>query len=93
MIATQEIEKIELANGGYAPSQASDVLNALIQQKINFYKIVRLSARVGDEDADTAWIDEKISTLKREQESAKHVIEEARILGRQFISIVQSNLD
>lgn len=84
MIATQEIERIEIANGGYAPSQAADVLNALIQQKINFYKVVRLSERIGNEDADTSWIDEKIENLTAQKENAKQVIKEARMLGRKI---------
>lgn len=84
MLATVNKEQVRLADGNYSPSQASDMLNALIDQKINYYKVLRWSMRVGNEGTDTSWLDEKIASLETDKNNLVHIIKEARQDGRQL---------
>ena len=82
MIATAQKEQIRLTQGSFTPSQTADMLTGLIDQKINFYKIMRWSSSVNDENVDTSWISDKINELQAEKEKVKSLVNEARSYGK-----------
>ncbi len=71
-------QKINLVEGMFKPSEASHIINALIDQKINYHKIQRLSLCEGNENCDTTYENSRIEELKQEKEVAKGYIDTAR---------------
>lgn len=68
-------QNIELVKGAFTRSEASHIVGALIDQKINFHKIQRLQAWEGDHNCKTGGLDNRITEL-----------EEQKKIARQFIS-------
>jgi hypothetical protein len=81
MVLTDVKQKIKLVEGQFTPSEAVDVISALIDEKINFHKLQRLSLREGDENADTSYTNNRIQELMREKQIAKDFINNARCEG------------
>ncbi|ASV29305.1 hypothetical protein [Maribacter cobaltidurans] len=83
---TKEQQKtIQLVDGTFTPSEASDVITALIDEKINFHKIQRLQVWEGNHRSNTKGLDNRIQELMREKQLAKNIIKEARSKGRNII--------
>lgn len=59
-------QKIQLVDGTFTPSEASDVILALLDEKINFHKLQRLSWCEGSTTADTEYPDGRIQELEKE---------------------------
>lgn len=73
---TEVIQKVQLIEGTFTPSDASDMVMSLISEKINFHKLKSLSIREGDENADCDDTNDKI----------KH-LEDEKMIAREFIKI------
>lgn len=80
----ETLQKVQLVEGTFTPSEASDVISALIDEKINFHKLQRLSLCEGHQDANTTYPDGRIGELMREKDIAKDIIREARTMGYQL---------
>lgn len=52
--------RIQLVDGTFTPTEASDVINALIDEKINFHKIQRLKIYEGNHQGKTNLLDNRI---------------------------------
>ena len=85
---TQELEKVEIVNqkiqlvkGEFTPSEASDIISALIAEKINFHKLQRLQIWEGNHVCETNHLNDRINELQKEKESAKNFISKARAQG------------
>ncbi|WP_369998252.1 hypothetical protein [Winogradskyella sp.] len=74
-------QKVQLVEGLFTPSEANHIVNVLIEQKVNFHKLQRLSIREGCEDADTTYENNRISELQNEKQIAKDHIAIARKEG------------
>ncbi|WP_299164368.1 hypothetical protein [uncultured Eudoraea sp.] len=75
-------QKIQLIKGEFTPSEASDVIIALIDEKINFHKIQRLQLWEGNHKYETNQLDGRINELREEKRIAKEFISNTRGLGR-----------
>ena len=75
-------QKVQLVEGGFTAAEAMDVISALIEEKINFHKIQRLSICEGDDKAETIFEDNRISELLNELKIAKEYLSEARRNGQ-----------
>lgn len=75
---TKTKQKINLVEGMFKPSEASHIINALIDQKINYHKIQRLSLCEGNENCDVTYENTRIEELIKEKEVAKAYITTAR---------------
>ena len=82
MTTTEVMNKVQLIDGVFTPSEALDVINALIKEKINFHKIHRLSLREGDENSNTTFDDSRVKELYAERENFKEVYFKARELNK-----------
>ena len=78
---TEVKQKINLVDGQFSPSEASDVVGSLINEKINFHKIQRLGMFIHDEDEDAAELNGRVQELMDERKRAKAFIAEARAQG------------
>ncbi len=77
-------QKIQLVDGSFTPSEACDVITSLLDQKINFHKLQRLSWSEGDRDANTKYPDERIAELEREKIIANEFINSLRSEGKRL---------
>lgn len=73
-------QKIQLVKGEFTPSEASDIISSLIDEKINFHKIQRLQKWEGNHKCTTKNLDDRITQLQEE-----------KILAKQFISKLRAN--
>lgn len=71
-------QSIQLVDGTFTPSEAADVITALIDQKINFHKLQRISWCEKNEQAETTYADNRIAELMREKEIAKSFLQPVR---------------
>jgi hypothetical protein len=85
---TQELEKVEIINqkiqlvkGEFTPSEASDIINALIDEKINFHKLQRLQIWEGNHICKTDHLNDRITQLQKEKEITRDFISKARAQG------------
>ncbi len=78
---TNTEQKIQLVEGSFTPSEASDVISALIEEKINFHKLQRISMCEGHQDANTTYPDQRVVELYNEKKIAKDYIAQARKEG------------
>lgn len=79
-----QVQKIQLVQGQFTPSEASHVIMRLLDEKINFHKIQRLQVLSRDQKSITGDLDDRISELEKEKEVARAFISEKRKLGQQF---------
>ncbi|WP_430412684.1 hypothetical protein [Kordia sp.] len=84
MTTTDVTHKVQLVDGKFTAMEASDVINSLLDEKINFHKIHRLSMCEGNVDSDTTFDDSRLAQLIREKENFKAVYQEAKREGKQF---------
>jgi len=82
MIKTDQ--KIQLVDGSFSASEASDVILALLDEKINFHKLQRISWCEGSADADTKYPDGRIQELENEKRIAKEFISSIRSEGKRL---------
>lgn len=74
-------QNIQLVKGAFTASEAFDVINALIDEKINFHKIQRLQIWEGNHVCKTDHLDDRITELKQEKELARDFILKAKAKG------------
>lgn len=84
MNVTDVKTEVQLIDGVFTPSEAKDVINALIKEKINFHKIHRLSIWEGNEQNDTKFDDSRVAQLQREKENFQDVYREALSSGKRI---------
>ncbi|MBO0353381.1 hypothetical protein LDL77_16715 [Flagellimonas marinaquae] len=77
--------KIQLVDGTFTPTEASDVITALIDEKINFHKIQRLKIWEGNHLGKTNLLDSRIGELEQEKLTARNIIDHARAKGKQIV--------
>lgn len=75
-------QKIQLVDGTFTPSETADVVLALLDEKINFHKLQRISWCEGAIEADTQFPDGRIAELQNEKEIAKKFIAQVRHMGK-----------
>ena len=83
MTITEVLQKINLLEGYYSTSEALDIMNQLIDVKINHHKLQILSRRINDENARTDFHDNRIKELMEEKAKLKSYISLAKTEGKQ----------
>lgn len=84
MVAKDVLHKVKLVDGVFTASEASDVINSLIEEKINFHKIHRLSLNEGNMYSDTSYDDSRVNELIQDKAEFKSFCHEARIDGKKI---------
>lgn len=77
-------QQIELVKGAFSPSEASDIICALLDEKINFHKLQRLKLWEGSHGCQTAPLDGRIQELEKEKQIAREFIGKNREAGRKL---------
>lgn len=80
----KQTQTIDLINGSYTASEASHIINAVLNVKINFHKLHRLSITEGNEEDKCERDSGRIHELMNEQDIAKQFFSEARLNGKKL---------
>ena len=81
-ITTKNKQKIQLVNGAFTPSEASEVIIALIDEKINFHKVKKIQLWEGNHNCETSQLDSRIRELQEEKRKVTEFIAHTKDLGR-----------
>ncbi len=76
------LETIQLIKGSFTPDEAADIMNAMIDKKINFHKVQRMQTWVGDSKKDLSHLNDRIIELEKEKLRAKEMIHQLRSQGK-----------
>lgn len=79
--ANQDINLIE---GAFSASEASDLINALLKVKINFHKLNRLSVWEGNQNESCDSDNSRINELIEAEAFAKAFFKQARLQGKKL---------
>lgn len=82
MELVQIAQKIDLVDACYHPSDASDLISSLLEDKINFLKIMNLKEFIGNESCDTRDTNKRIAELQAENDKAQEFFRTLRMDGR-----------
>lgn len=75
-------QEVQLVRGSFTPSEAAEVILALLDEKINFHKLQRLRWCEGYFKADTSYADQRIAELEAQKVLARNFIRQAREQGK-----------
>jgi hypothetical protein len=92
---TKTTQKIDLINGAFTASEASHIINSVLNVKINFHKLQRLSITEGNDKENCNYDSSRITELLNEQEIAKEFFLQARLDGKKLKmrSIIQLEIE
>jgi len=79
---TEVTHKVQLVNGEFTAQEASEVVNSLLNEKISFHRLHRLSLNEANVGCDTSFDGSRISELKQEKEDFKAIYQEANAAGK-----------
>jgi hypothetical protein len=74
-------QKVQLVKGEFTPSEAFQIIDSLIDEKINFHKIQRLQIWEGNHKCKTVDLDGRITELEKEKNRVREFINNSRGLG------------
>lgn len=80
--ALETLQKVQLVDGVFTPSEAADIVGSLIDEKINFHKIQRLQRWEGDHKCDTGDLNDRITELEQDRAQALEFIGQIRKEGK-----------
>ncbi|WP_292891490.1 hypothetical protein [Nonlabens sp.] len=78
------INQVQLVDGVFTASEASDIVSNLIEEKINFHKLHRLSLSEGNINSDTGYDDSRVIELTADRKELKQLCREARLTGKKI---------
>ena len=84
---------ISLIEGKFTPSQASDILNAMLDKKINYHKLQVMSITEGDHGNQCVHDNTRLDELMREKARLKEIIKDARQNNKRFSISSIINID
>ena len=75
-------QKVKLLDGEFTPSEARDIVNGLIDVKINFHKLHRLSLWEGNCDSNTTFDNSRVAQLLTDKDNFLAFLKEMRGQGK-----------
>lgn len=79
-----ETQTINLIEGKFTPSEASDIINAMLDKKINFHNIQTLRINEGDHNDPCQHDNERLKELLIEKARLKDITSEIRMQGKRL---------
>lgn len=88
-------QQINLIDGAFTTSEASDIIKSVLDIKINFHKLHRLSITEGDNSNKCVYDSSRIDELMNEKEAAKNFLKQAKFQGKKLkmSSIIHISLE
>ena len=84
LITPKTTQKIDLIDGTFTSTEASDIINSVLEVKINFHKLCRLSITEGNVKDECSFDSGRIGELMNEQNIAKEFFAQARLNGKKL---------
>jgi uridine kinase len=78
MVLTDVKKQVMIVEGVYTPNEALQMVNSLLDAKIDFHNLRRLSDWVKDCNCDTKEPEQRISELRKEKELMRDIVRMAR---------------
>lgn len=78
------VHSIKLVDGIFSPSQANDVIRDLIDTKINYHKLSRLSLTEGNHDDKAPYDNDRLDELSSEKKRLIDAIKIAKQNGKKI---------
>lgn len=78
------LQSIKLIQGIFTPSESSDILNEIIEKKINFHKIQKLKISEGNHDDPCSHDKARLSELEASKMRLGEIIKEVRSSGKRM---------
>jgi len=82
MEMVQVIQKINLVDNCYSPTEAKDLISDLVEKKLEFLKIQNLKEFIHDSTCDCRPGSERIEELKQELADMKKILDQSRVDGK-----------
>ncbi|MBP4138739.1 hypothetical protein [Flavobacterium geliluteum] len=79
------MQKIQLVQGEFTPSEASDVIMSLIDEKINFHHNQRLQKWEQNHKHDSEELEDRIKQLEKEKQKTREFIANAKALKKNIL--------
>ena len=79
-----EIQNIQLIEGMFSASEAADILNAILDKKINFHKLQKLKINEGDVEDPCVRDSGRLAELLAEKDKLSAIIKEVRAKGKKL---------
>lgn len=79
-----EKQNIKLIEGSFVPSDASDIIDAIIDIKINYHKLKRLAATEGNSNDLCEFDNGRINELINAKLDAKSYFKNAKLNGKKL---------
>lgn len=77
-------QKINLIDGIFKTSEASAIINSVLNVKINFHKLNRISITEGNHNDECIHDSGRIAELLNEQQIAKDFFSQAKLQGKKL---------
>jgi uncharacterized protein with FMN-binding domain len=77
-------QKINLIDGSFTASEASDIINNILKVKINFHKLQSISLLEGNVNDPCEFDNSRIHELLNEQKIAKEFFKNVRLNGKKL---------
>lgn len=77
-------QEIKLIDGCFTPSEAADIMNSVLDVKINFHKLQRLSRTEGNVNDTCEYDNNRIVELIDAKHDAKAYFKDARLKGKKL---------
>lgn len=81
---TKTEQKINLIDGCFTASEASDIINSILKVKINFHKLQSMSLLEGNVNDPCEFDNSRIHELLNEQKIAKEFFKNVRLNGKKL---------
>ncbi|MFT6337219.1 MAG: hypothetical protein ACI86M_003885 [Saprospiraceae bacterium] len=78
------LQSISLIDGLFTPSDASDILNAMLTKKINYHNLQIMRITEGNHDDPCSHDSKRLDKLKAEKARLKEIINDVRGLGKRM---------
>ncbi len=78
------VQSIKLVDGIFTPSQANDIIRDLIEAKINYHKLSRLSLTEGNHDDEAPYDNRRLDELLIEKKRLIEAVKQARETGKKI---------
>lgn len=95
LVEPKTTQKINLIDGVFTASEASDIINSVLNVKINFHKLHRLSITEGNHKDYCVYDSGRIDELINEQQISKEFFAQARLSGKKLKmrSVIQIEIE
>lgn len=81
MHTSELMQKVQVLNGTYEPSEAKNIISKMIDDQIKFHKLENFRHWINDCDCSQDSVEKKVMELRNRKEELTEIIKEAQAKG------------